>query len=68
MFLLGFSKLGSTGPTEKLKGCHQGEKRVTVYEQILQDSRASEPIISHISMRMYIDAADWVFSKDAITN
>ena len=37
----GFSTLGSTGPTEKLKGSHEGEKRVTVYEYILQDDGAS---------------------------
>ena len=71
MFLLGFSKL-STGPTEKLKGGHEGEKRVTVYEYILQDGRDSERLIerniSHMSMRMHMDAADWVVSKDTITN
>ena len=71
MFLLGFSTL-STGPTEKLKGSHEGEKRVTVYEYILQDGRDSERLIerniSHMSTRMHMDAADWVVSKDAITN
>ena len=71
MFLLGFSKL-STGPTGKLKGGHEGEKRVTVYEYILQDGRDSERLIerniSHKSMGMHMDAADWVVSKDAITN
>ena len=71
MLLLGFSTL-STGPTEKLKGGHEGEKRVTVYEYILQDGRDSERLIerniSHMSTRMHMDAADWVVSKDAITN
>ena len=70
MFLLGFSTL-STGPTEKLKGGHEGEKRVTVYEYILQDDVASERIISHMSIRRrrhFMDAADWVFPKVAITN
>ena len=41
---LGFSTL-STGPTEKLKGGHEREKRVTVYEYILQDGRDSERLI-----------------------
>ena len=71
MFLPRFSTLGSTGPTEKLKGGHEGEKQLTVYEYILQDGRALERIISHVSMhrsRHFMDAADWVFSKDAITN
>ena len=71
MFLLGFSTL-STGPTEKLKGGQEGEKRVTVYEYILQDGRDSERLIerniSHMSTRMHMDAADWVVSKDTITN
>ena len=71
MFLLGFSTL-STGPTEKLKGGHEGEKRVTVYEYILQDGRDSERLIerniSHMSTRMHMDAPDWVVSKDTITN
>ena len=31
VFLPGFSTLGSTGPTEKLKGGHEGEKRVTIF-------------------------------------
>ena len=71
MFLPGFSTLGSTGPIKKLKGGHKGEKRVTVYEYIIQDGGASEWIISHMSMhrnRYFMDAADGVFSKDAITN
>ena len=46
-----FFTLGSTGPIEKLKGGHEGEKRVTVYEYIIQDGRASECIISHMNMR-----------------
>ena len=68
MFLPGFSTLGSTGPIKKLKGGHEWEKRVTVYEYIIQDGEASEWIISHMSMRRncyFIDAADGVFSKDA---
>ena len=71
MFLLGFSTLGSTGPIERLKGGHEGEKRVTVYEYILQDDGASERIISHMSIRRsrhFMDIADWVFRKVAITN
>ena len=71
VFLPGFSTLGSTGPTEKLKGGHEGEKRVTVYEYILQDDGASERIISHMNIRRSrhsMDAADWVFRKVAITN
>ena len=71
MFLPGFYSLGSTGPTEKLKGGHDGEKRVTLYEYIIQDGGASECIISHTSMRRnryFMDAADGVFFKDAITN
>ena len=70
-FLPRFSTLGSTGPTEKLKGGHEGEKQLTVYEYILQDGRALERIISHVSIPKschFMDAADWVFSKDAITN
>ena len=70
-FLPRFSTQGSTGPTEKLKGGYEGEKQLTVYEYILQDGRALERIISHVSMprsRHFMDAADWVFSKDAITN
>ena len=70
-FLPIFSTQGSTGPTETLKGGHEGEKQLTVYEHILQDGRALERIISHVSMprsRHFMDAADWVFSKDAITN
>ena len=66
-----FSTLGSTGPTEKLKGGHEGEKQVTVDEYILQDGGALERIISHVSMRRsrhFLDDTDWVFSKDAITN
>ena len=66
VFLPGFSTLGSTGPIKKLKGGHKGEKWVTVYEYIIQ-----EWIISRLSMRRnryFIDAADGVFSKDAITN
>ena len=35
MFLPGFSTLGSTGPIEKLRGGHEGEKRVTVSYSIL---------------------------------
>ena len=31
VFLPGFSTLGSTGPKEKLKAGHEGEKRVTVF-------------------------------------
>ena len=31
VFLPGFSALGSTGPIEKLKGGHEGEKRVIIY-------------------------------------
>ena len=61
MFLLGFSTLGSTGPIEKLKGDHKGEKLVTVYEYILQDDGASERIISHMSIRRsrhFMDIAD----------
>ena len=50
MFLVGFSTLGSTGPIEKLKGGHEGEKRVTVHEYILQDDGASERIISHMDI------------------
>ena len=71
MFLPGFSTLGSTGPIKRLKGGHKGEKRVTVYEYIIQDGGASEWITSRLSMRRnsyFIDAADGVFSKDAITN
>ena len=71
MFLPGFSTLGSTGTFEKLKGGHEGEKRVTVYEYMIQGGGASEWIISHMSMRRnryFMDAADGVFSKDAITN
>ena len=71
VFLPGFSTLGSTGPIEKLKGCHEGEKRVTVYEYIPQDDGASERIISKMSIcrsRHSMDAADWVFRKVAITN
>ena len=66
MFLTGFSTLGSTGEIEKQKGGHEGEKRVTVYEYILQDDEASERIISHMSIRRsrhFMDAADWVFRK-----
>ena len=69
MFLLGFCTLGFTGPIEKLKGGHEGEKRVTVYEYILQDDGASERIISHMSIRRsrhFMDAADGVFRKVAI--
>ena len=57
------------GPIEKLKGGHEGEKRVIVYEYILQDDGASERIISHMSIRRsrhFMDAADWVFRKVAI--
>ena len=71
MFLVGFSTLGSTGPIEKLKGGHEGEKRVIVYEYILQDEGASERIISHMSIRRsrhFMDIADCVFRKVAITN
>ena len=52
----------------KLKGGHKGEKRVTVYEYIIQDGGASEWITSRLSMRRncyFIDTADGVFSKDA---
>ena len=31
VFLRGFSTLGSTGPIEKLKGGHEGEKQGTKY-------------------------------------
>ena len=31
VFLPGFHTLGSTGPTEKLKGGHEGEKLVTIF-------------------------------------
>ena len=31
VFLPGFHTLGSTGPTENLKGGHEGEKRVTIF-------------------------------------
>ena len=61
VFLPRFSTLGSTGPTEKLKGDHEGQKRLTVYEYILQDGRALERIISHVSMRRsrrFMDATD----------
>ena len=71
MFLPGFSSLESKGPIEKLKGVHEGEKQVTVYEYIIQDGGASECIISHTSMRRnryFMDATDGVFFKDAITN
>ena len=71
MFLPGFSTLGSTGPIEKLKGGHEGEKRVTVYEYMLQDDGASERIISHMSIRRshhFMEAGDLVFRKVAITN
>ena len=71
MFLPGFSTPGSTVPIEKLKGGREGEKRVTVYEYILQDDRASERIISHMNIRRsshFMDAADWVFRKVAITS
>ena len=71
MFLQGFSTLGSTGPIEKLKGGHEGEKRVAVNEYILQDDGASERIISHMSILRslhFMDAAYWVFRKVAITN
>ena len=71
MFLPEFSTLGSKGPIEKLKGGHEGEKRVIVYEYILQDDGASERIISHMSIRRsrhFMDAADWVFRKVANTN
>ena len=71
MFLPGFSTLGSTGPIEKLKGGHEGEKRVTVYEYMLQDDGASERIISHMSIRRshhFMEAGDYVFRKVAITN
>ena len=71
MFLPGFSTLGSTGPIEKLKGGHEGGKRVTVYEYILQDDGPSERIISDMSIRRsrhFMEAADWVFRKVAITN
>ena len=71
VFLPRYSTLGSTGPTEKLKGGHEGEKQVTVDEYILQDGGALERIISHVSMRRsrhFLDATDWVVSKDAITN
>ena len=71
MFLQGFSTLGSTVPIEKLKGGREREKPVTVYEYIIQVGAASECSISHMSMcrsRYFMDAADWVFSKDAITN
>ena len=71
MFLPGFSTLRSKGPIEKLKGGHEGEKRVIVYEYILQDDEASERIISHMSIRRsrhFTDAADWVFRKVANTN
>ena len=62
VFLPRFSTLGSTGPTEKLKGGHEGEKQVTVDEYILQDGGALERIISHMSMRRsrhFLDATDW---------
>ena len=65
MFLPGFSSLGSTGPIEKLRGGHKGEKLV------IRDGRVSECIILHMSMRRgryFMDAANWVFCKDAITN
>ena len=61
MFLPGFCTLGSTEPIEELKGGHEGEKRVTVYEYILQDDGASERIISHISIRRsrhFMEVAD----------
>ena len=61
VFLPGFSTLGSTGPIEKLKGGHEGEKRVTVYEYMLQDDGASERIISHMSIRRshhFMEAGD----------
>ena len=51
-----------------LQGGHKGEKRVTVYEYIIQDGGASDWITSRLSMhrnRYFIDAADGVFSKDA---
>ena len=63
MFLPGFSTLGSTGPIEKLKGGHEGEKRVTVYEYILQDDGASERIISDMSIRRsrhFMEAVKWL--------
>ena len=31
VFLPGFSTLGSTGPIEKLKGAHEGEKQVKIF-------------------------------------
>ena len=31
VFLPGFYTPGSTGPMEKLKGGHEGEKRVTIF-------------------------------------
>ena len=71
VFLPRFSTLGSTGPIEKPKGGHEGEKRVTVYEYIPQDDGASERIISQMSIRRsrhFMDAADWVFRNVAITN
>ena len=72
MFLPGFSTLGSTGPIEKLRGGHEGEKRVTVsYSILVHHGGVSECIILHMSMRRsryFMDAANWVFSKDAITN
>ena len=59
-------------PIGKIKGAHEGEKRVIAYEYIPQDAGASERIISHMSMRRsrhFMDAADdWVYSKVAITN
>ena len=71
MFLPGFCTLGSTGPIEKLKGGHEGETRVTVYEYILKDDGALERIISHMKIRRsrhFMDVADWVFPKVTITN
>ena len=64
MFLPGCSTLGSIGPIKNLKRGHEGEKRVTVYEYIIQDGGALEWIISHMSMRRnryFMDAADGVF-------
>ena len=35
LFVPGFSTLGSTGPIEKLKGGHEGEKQVTIFRYSL---------------------------------
>ena len=74
MFLPGFSTLGSTGPIEKLRRGHEGEKRVTVsYSILVHHSRWQSFRMYHLHMSMrrsryFMDAANWVFSKDAITN